>query len=94
MLENFNHSPRLSKKVRIMDEEQVRRKPLGKFAAYLEVENTEKRFFICREKIENETPASTMLFPGLICIQTMFGILCLFIKRAIAKSLIYFLKKV
>lgn len=31
MLENFNHSPRICKKVKIIDEDKVRRKPLTKF---------------------------------------------------------------
>ncbi|WP_433709103.1 HNH endonuclease [Paenibacillus illinoisensis] len=63
MLENFNHSPRLSKKVRIIDEEQVRRKPLGKFAEFIAAENPESYCFICGEKIIAETPAIDHVIP-------------------------------
>ncbi|CAM4503982.1 5-methylcytosine-specific restriction endonuclease McrA [Paenibacillus endophyticus] len=63
MLENFNHSPRLSKKVRIIDEDQVRRKSLGKFSVYLEAENPECNCFLCGGKIENETPAIDHVIP-------------------------------
>lgn len=63
MLENFNHSPRLSKKVRIIDEEQVRRKSLGKFATYLVVENPKYHCFLCGLKIEEETPAIDHVIP-------------------------------
>lgn len=63
MLENFNHSPRLSKKVRIIDEDQIRRKPLGKFAKLIEAENIEGRCFLCGEIIEAETPAIDHVIP-------------------------------
>lgn len=63
MLENFNHSPRLSKKIRIIDEDQVRRKPLGKYTSYLEVENSERLCFLCGERIENQTPAIDHVIP-------------------------------
>lgn len=63
MLENFNHSPRLSKKVRIIDEDKVRRKPLGKFAPYLGIENPECKCFICGVEINNETPAIDHVIP-------------------------------
>jgi 5-methylcytosine-specific restriction endonuclease McrA len=63
MLENFNHSPRLSKKVRIIDEDQIHRKPLVKFAELIEAENPECRCFLCREIIEAETPAIDHVIP-------------------------------
>lgn len=63
MLENFNHSPRLSKKVKIIDEDQVRRKPLGKFSSYIKVENPESICFLCGLKIEGETPAIDHVIP-------------------------------
>ncbi|MFS0556884.1 HNH endonuclease domain-containing protein [Brevibacillus sp. 179-C9.3 HS] len=63
MLENFNHSPRLSKKVRIIDEDQVQRKPLGKFSRYLEAENPEFLCFLCGLKVEGETPAIDHVIP-------------------------------
>lgn len=63
MLENFNHSPRLSKKVRIIDEDQVRRKPLGKFAEYIVAENPEIQCFLCGGKVVGETPAIDHVIP-------------------------------
>ncbi|WP_342480247.1 HNH endonuclease signature motif containing protein [Paenibacillus sp. FSL L8-0340] len=63
MLENFNHSPRLSKKVRIIDEDQVRRKSLGKFSSYLQIENTDCICFLCGTRIENEAPAIDHVIP-------------------------------
>ncbi|WP_426453884.1 HNH endonuclease [Paenibacillus sp. S-38] len=63
MLENFNHSPRLSKKVRIIDEDQVQRKSLSKFSSYLEFENPECVCFLCCLKIEGETPAIDHVIP-------------------------------
>lgn len=63
MLENFNHSPRLSKKVKIIDESQVQRKSLSKFVKYLEVENPEFNCFLCGLTIEGETPAIDHVIP-------------------------------
>ncbi|MEC0089880.1 HNH endonuclease [Paenibacillus macquariensis] len=63
MLENFNHSPRLSKKVRIIDEDTMKRKPLGKFASFLYMENPHTQCFLCSLKIENETPAIDHVIP-------------------------------
>lgn len=63
MLENFNHSPRISKKVKIIDEEHVRRKPLSKFATYLNIENPEHICFLCGYVIVEETPAIDHVIP-------------------------------
>lgn len=63
MLENFNHSPRLSKKVKIIDENQVQRKSLSKFVKYLEIENPEFNCFLCGLKIEGETPVIDHVIP-------------------------------
>jgi 5-methylcytosine-specific restriction endonuclease McrA len=63
MLENFNHSPRISKKVKIIDEENIRRKPLSKFSTYLDVENPEHVCFLCGVKIEGETAAIDHVIP-------------------------------
>ena len=38
-LEEFNHSPRISKKVRGTDREEIKRKSLSKFKKYLDLEN-------------------------------------------------------
>jgi hypothetical protein len=63
MLENFNHSPRISKKVKIIDEENVRRKPLTKFASYLDAENPDHICFICGKMIADESIAVDHVIP-------------------------------
>lgn len=63
MLEGFNHSPRLSKKVRIIDEDQIRRKPLGRFSGYLNVENLVCTCFLCGSRIISESPAIDHVIP-------------------------------
>lgn len=63
MLENFNTSPRLSKKVRIIDEDQIRRKPLGKFSSYIKIENPGCICFLCGKTINSETPAIDHVIP-------------------------------
>ena len=44
-LEEFNHSPRISKKVLGTDRERVRRNNLLKFRKYLDIENPQRRCF-------------------------------------------------
>ncbi|MDQ0885932.1 5-methylcytosine-specific restriction endonuclease McrA [Paenibacillus sp. V4I9] len=63
MLENFNHSPRISKKVKIIDEDNIRRKPLNKFSAYLNIENPEQLCFLCGYVIVEEAPAIDHVIP-------------------------------
>jgi 5-methylcytosine-specific restriction endonuclease McrA len=57
ILENFNQTPRICKKVRIIDIEEIRRTPLSKFIKYLDYENPEHSCFICGKNIEGETPS-------------------------------------
>lgn len=52
ILETFNSSPRINKKVRITDEREIRRKPLAKFMNFLDYENPNRICFICGEKID------------------------------------------
>lgn len=63
MLENFNHSPRISKKIKIIDEDNIRRKPLNKFSAHINVENPEHVCFLCGFVIVEETPAIDHVIP-------------------------------
>lgn len=63
MLENFNHSPRICKKVRVIDEENIRRKPLKGFAKYISYENPKNICFICEDVITNETPTIDHVIP-------------------------------
>ena len=44
-LEEFNHSPRISKKVLGTDRERVKRNNLSKFRKYLDIENPDRRCF-------------------------------------------------
>ncbi|WP_051776106.1 HNH endonuclease [Paenibacillus tyrfis] len=63
MLENFNHSPRICKKVKIIDEDKVRRKPLIKFFQRIASENPDHICFHCGKKIIDETPAIDHVIP-------------------------------
>jgi 5-methylcytosine-specific restriction endonuclease McrA len=61
ILENFNHSPRISKKVKIIDLQEIKRGSLGKFRKYLDLMGT--KCFICEKEIENETPSIDHVIP-------------------------------
>lgn len=47
ILENFNSSPRINKKVRIIDERDIKRSSLTKFRTYLDYENPQHYCFVC-----------------------------------------------
>ena len=53
ILETFNTSPRINKKVRIIDEQEVKRNSLLKFRKYLDVENPTRKCFLCGKDIED-----------------------------------------
>lgn len=63
ILEDYNQAPRICKKVRIIDEQTVRRKPLKQFAKYLDVENADHICFLCGNAIVDETPAIDHVIP-------------------------------
>ena len=63
MLENFNHLPRICKKVKIIDEVNVRRKPLTKFSELIGLENPNQICFHCGNEISDETPAIDHVIP-------------------------------
>lgn len=54
ILETFNSSPRINKKIKIMDEREIKRNSLDKFKKYLDLENGKHECFICGNKIEKE----------------------------------------
>lgn len=57
MLEGFNYSPRISRKVRAIDENNIKRSSLKKFHQYLDLmfENSKRKCFYCGEYIvDNE----------------------------------------
>lgn len=51
ILETFNSSPRINRKVKIIDDQEVKRSSLSKFKEYLDIENPERKCFICGECI-------------------------------------------
>jgi hypothetical protein len=53
ILETFNTSPRINKKVKVLDEDIIRTN-LKKFDKYLDYENKEHICFICGKKIEDK----------------------------------------
>lgn len=54
ILETFNSSPRINKKVKIIDEQEVKRNSLSKFKEYLDIENPKRICFICGKPIDNQ----------------------------------------
>ncbi|WP_105614723.1 HNH endonuclease [Vallitalea okinawensis] len=52
ILETFNSTPRICKKVRIIDDVKIRRKPLNQYMKYLDMYNPNHICFICDTKIE------------------------------------------
>ena len=63
MLENYNSCPRIAKKVRIMDEQIIERKPLNIFDKFLDLENDNHKCFICGKDIENEDLSRDHVIP-------------------------------
>ena len=63
ILENFNSSPRIAKKVRVLDLKKIKRNNLSKFKPFLDAENPERFCFICGEKIINESPSIDHVIP-------------------------------
>lgn len=53
ILETFNSSPRINKKVRIIDERNIKRNSLSKFKTYLDIENPNHHCFICGKETQN-----------------------------------------
>lgn len=62
-LEEFNHSPRISKKVRGTDREKIARTSLIKFKKYLDLENPNHICFYTGEKIEDENLSIDHVIP-------------------------------
>jgi hypothetical protein len=62
ILETFNHSPRIAKKVRIIDDDKVRNGSLGKFHKYLDLDNPVPTCFICGKPI-HDTPSVDHVIP-------------------------------
>lgn len=54
ILETFNSSPRINKKVKIMDERVIKRKPLTKYKQWLDIENPAHVCFLCGQEITDK----------------------------------------
>ena len=63
MLENYNSSPRIAKKVRIMDEQEIRRSSLTQFDEFLDLENKEHKCFFCGKVIEDNDLSRDHVIP-------------------------------
>ncbi|MFC2110872.1 HNH endonuclease [Bacteroidota bacterium] len=63
ILENFNSSPRIAKKIRILDLKEIKRNNLSKFRAYIDIENPNHVCFICNKFVTNETPSIDHVIP-------------------------------
>ena len=59
ILETYNSSPRISKKIKITDRGGIRRKPLGKFKKYLSL--TDKLCFISGEEFDGDVSIDHMI---------------------------------
>ena len=51
ILETFNNSPRINKKVKIIDARDIKRNSLNKFKQFLDLENPKHKCFICNNII-------------------------------------------
>ncbi len=54
ILETFNTSPRINKKVKIIDEQDIKRSSLSKFKKYLDRENPTRKCFLCGKDINEK----------------------------------------
>lgn len=63
ILENFNSSPRIAKKVRILDFDTIKRNSLAKYKDYLDEYNKQRTCFICGNEIKNESPSIDHVIP-------------------------------
>jgi 5-methylcytosine-specific restriction endonuclease McrA len=63
ILETFNSSPKIAKKVKVLDLPTIKRNSLTAFRPYLNIENPTHLCFICNDPILNETPSIDHLIP-------------------------------
>ena len=63
ILETFNSSPRINKKVRIIDERNIKRNSLNKFKQYLNKENPNHICFICGKETSEKELAIDHVIP-------------------------------
>lgn len=53
ILETFNSSPKINKKVKIIEEQNIKRTNLSKFKKVLDLENSKRQCFICGKHIDD-----------------------------------------
>lgn len=63
ILENFNSSPRIAKKVRILDLHEIKRSNLSRFKPFLDIENQNHKCFFCSDLIPNESLTIDHIIP-------------------------------
>jgi len=63
ILEKYNCSPRLNKKVRIIDQDELRDRPLSYYTKYLDLENPGRLCFFCGQPVEGNAPNIGHLIP-------------------------------
>jgi len=63
LLEMYNTSPRLNKKVRIIDTEDLRDRPLNRYEKYLDMENPGRLCFYCGQPVDGGPPAIDHVLP-------------------------------
>ena len=63
ILETFNSSPRINKKVKIMDEREIKRNSLNKFKDYLDLDNREHKCFLCNNIISENNISIDHVIP-------------------------------
>lgn len=63
ILECFNSSPRINKKVRIIDERNIKRSSLTKFKTYLDMENPNHYCFVCGKQTDTKELAIDHVIP-------------------------------
>ncbi|MCD7808369.1 MAG: HNH endonuclease [Erysipelotrichaceae bacterium] len=53
VLETFNNSPRINKKIKIIDGQDIKRTNLNRFRKYLDLQNPDQVCFICGQEIDD-----------------------------------------
>lgn len=63
ILEMYNTSPRLNRKVRIIDTADLRDRPLSHYEKYLDIENPGRLCFYCGQPVDGESPPMDHVLP-------------------------------
>ncbi len=63
ILEKYNSSPRLNRKVRVIETDDLRDRPLSYYARYLDLENPGRLCFLCGQPVEDPDLAISHVIP-------------------------------